>query len=346
MLLARPAHIPAFELSATTDISNIPWFDLINPTNDEITLAERLLNIYIPKREELEEIESSSRHYERNGSLYLSTPLVTRNDEGASAKPVGLVFTKTKIITIRYQDYPSFDAIGRRLTDCPINQEVPPASEILIELIEEIINRLADTLEALGRSLDTISRRVFKTEYSKNRAHTGSMLRETLRRLGNAADLASLVRDSLLGIDRIRIYLDNYLIPAAQPNQTSSSETAAASPFHGNPTEHYALRLQIAARDIASLNDFDAQTVSKVQFLLDATLGFISIEQNDGMKILTVASCIGIMPTLIAGIYGMNFHDIPELSWRYGYPYCLILMALSIILPLIWFWRKGWFGRN
>ncbi len=99
-----------------------------------------------------------------------------------------------------------------------------------------------------------------------------------------------------------------------------------------------------ANRDLSSLSDYVSQAASKVEFLLDATLGFISIEQNGVMKVLTVVSFIGVAPTLIAGVYGMNFKDIPELNWSFGYWYSLGLMAASVALPLLWFWRKGWLG--
>lgn len=325
MFLVRPAGSPARESGPDTDLSQTVWLDLINPTAEEIDTAQKFLGIHLPQREELEEIESSSRHHEENGALYLSTPLVRREDDTALSLPVGFILKDGHLVTIRYADYFGFDVVGRRQAERATDIPSPSANELLLELIEEVINRLADTLESLARSLDAISRRVFNANNPRNPARMGDMLRETLRKLGHAGDLASMARDSLLGFDRILIYI-------------------------GDRTEHEALsfqtRLKVAGRDIASLNDFDAQTVTKVQFLLDATLGFISIEQNDGMKVLTVVSAIGILPTLIAGVYGMNFHDIPELTWKYGYPYSLSLMTLSIILPLIWFWRKGWFGAR
>ncbi|OAG74055.1 magnesium/cobalt transporter CorA [Gluconobacter japonicus] len=349
MLLARPAGTPAREIGPDVDINDINWIDLINPTHDEITKAETLLGVHIPTQDELEEIESSSRHYERDHCLYLSTPLVRRADDVSFSKPIGFILTEKRIITVRYTDYFAFDLVGRRLAEYPTGKISPSSTDLLVELIEEIINRLADILEGLGRTLDTISRRVFNAEQPRDRARVGAMLRETLRRLGYAGDLASTVRDSLLGIDRVRIYLEDYISQSLQKVKDQGTsplptrDTAGKSP---TPADTFKSRLKVAGRDIASLSDFDAQIVSKVQFLLDATLGFISIEQNDGMKVLTVASSIGIMPTLIAGIYGMNFKDMPELSWKYGYPYGLALMVLSIILPLIWFWRRGWFGTR
>ena len=101
-------------------------------------------------------------------------------------------------------------------------------------------------------------------------------------------------------------------------------------------------RLSTAQQDIVSLVDFEAHLSGKTQFLLDAILGFINTEQNEIFRVLTIASVVGIPPTLVAGMYGMNFHDMPELGWRWGYPYGLALIALSTLLPILWFKRRGW----
>jgi magnesium transporter len=102
-------------------------------------------------------------------------------------------------------------------------------------------------------------------------------------------------------------------------------------------------RLKAVSKDVASLNEYEADLSSKVQFLLDAVLGFITIEQNDLFKVLTIVSVVGIPPTLMAGIYGMNFKFMPELDWAWGYPFGLGIIALSALIPLIWFKWRGWF---
>ncbi|GBD57375.1 magnesium transporter CorA family protein [Gluconobacter wancherniae] len=325
MFLARLAGVPAREIEPDDDLSGIVWIDLINPSTEEIDRAEKALGIHVPRREELEEIESSSRHYERSNVLYLSSPLVRRVDESAFSYPVGFVLTAQKLVTVRYSDYYAFDVVGRDIAETANDGTLTP-DQVMTQLLEEMINRLADILEGLGRTLDDVSRKVFNADRPRKRANAGEMLRETLRRLGRAGDLASMIRDSLLGIDRMLIYVGEL-------------------PGHVL-VDGLKQRLKVAGRDVASLNDFVAQTMNKVQFLLDATLGFINIEQNDGMKVLTVVSSVGIAPTLIAGIYGMNFKIMPELSWHYGYQYSLMMMTLSIVLPLLWFWRRGWFGAR
>nr|WP_294915900.1 magnesium transporter CorA family protein [uncultured Neokomagataea sp.] len=340
MLLTRPIGTPAYEMGPHTRLENIPWVDLLNPTEAEINLAQEKLGIHLPSRAELNEIESSSRHYERDGILYLSGPLIRRYDTGPITRPAGFVLSPTHLVTIRYADYVAFDEVGLTLAEHTADTPSPTPTSLLTDLIEEIINRLADLLENVGHTLDTLSRHVFGSDEhrSRKRARTNHTLRTTLKHLGNTGDLASMIRDSLLSIDRIRLHLDTATTQELPSTQSPTTpENTSSKPLHN--------RLDIAGRDIASLNEFNTQINNKVQFLLDATLGFINIEQNDGMKILTVASSIGIMPTLIAGIYGMNFRIMPELNWSFGYPFAILLMLSSIALPLFWFWRRGWLTR-
>jgi magnesium transporter len=148
-------------------------------------------------------------------------------------------------------------------------------------------------------------------------------LRLILRRVGASGDLASKIRDGLLGLARMVPYVENvggaWLSEGVKP------------------------RLETVCRDIASLSDYDAHLVNKVQLLLDATLGLINVEQNNIIKVLTIVSVVGVPPTLVASVYGMNFKDMPELSWAWGYPYGLALIALSAVGPLLWFKWRGWF---
>jgi len=319
------AHVPGArptKVEAPHDAEGAPWLDLLDPTDAEITLAEHMTGLTIPRRTDLDEIESSSRLYMKDDSVYLSTPLVRRREDDFSVSPVGFVLSPSVLITIRFTDYSSFGNTARILEEDP--QHVS-GDEVAVLLMETVVDRLADILEHLGVRLDALSHDVFMGRPSR-RGSAANRLRQQLRRVGSAADLASAVRDSLLGLERISTYV-------SENKQRDLSPKLLA-------------RLKTIGRDIASLNDFVAQTMNKVQFLLDATLGFISIEQNDGMKILTVVSFTGVTPTLIAGVYGMNFKGMPELNWTYGYPYSLALMAITIAGPLLWFWRRGWFDKN
>jgi magnesium transporter len=198
---------------------------------------------------------------------------------------------------------------------------------IFIELLEAIVDRLADALERSASELDILSHRLFRSgpasPFSRRRSIGEADLRVILRRVGHNGDLTSKIRDSLLGIARI--------VPFVL--------TLAADwlPHELKP------RLETLRQDIASLNDYDAHLLSKVQLLLDGTLGLINIDQNNIIKVLTIVSVVGVPPTLVASMYGMNFEHMPELHWAWGYPYGLALIVLSAILPLLWFKWRGWF---
>jgi magnesium transporter len=143
------------------------------------------------------------------------------------------------------------------------------------------------------------------------------------RSLGRSCEILSKIRESLLGIGRIVPYV--------------AGLSAEWMPAEVGP------HLKTLRDDIASLNDYDSYLNSKVQFLLDATLGLINIEQNNIMKVLTVVSVVGVPPVLIAGIYGLNFKAIPELDWAWGYPYAIVLMIVSALIPFVWLKHRRWF---
>jgi len=324
MFLAHPVGQPVHEILAADDAKGVSWLDLVEPNEDEIRLAEAVTGLILPRRAALEEIESSSRHYRRGDVIYLSMPLVRVIDGRLTAWPVGMIVSSDRLITLRYSSYTAFETMSRDLASNDADFALSDVPELTIHLLETIVNRLADILENDGHTLDTISRTVFAPKRPNRHVRNANILRQTLRELGESGDLTSSIRESLLGVDRIGMYLgDARYFEFREALQT---------------------RLRILGRDVASLNDYVAQMTVKVQFLLDATLGFISIDQNDGMKLLTVVSFVGITPTLLAGIYGMNFKVMPELEWHYGYYYALCLMLASVLLPLFIFWRRGWFG--
>lgn len=302
----------------------VVWFDLMDPTAEEIREVEHATGLHVPGREELSEIESSSRLRMVGEALYLSAPLVYRAEATRmpGTTPVGFVLTRGFLITVRFEVLTAFSLFAERLAD----EAVCDGPAVFVGLAEAIIDRMADVLETVGGELDQVSRRVFHTEMgvvAKRRPVTEDAdLRVLLRRIGAAGDLASRIRDGLLGIGRILPYVTGMRAAWLSPDLLRRMETAR--------------------QDMASLADYDGHLVNKVQFLLDATIGLIGIEQNNVFKLLTVASVIGIPPTLIAGMYGMNFKGIPEYDWAWGYPYALVLLLLSAVIPWVWFKRKGW----
>jgi magnesium transporter len=194
--------------------------------------------------------------------------------------------------------------------------------ETMIGLVEGMVDRDADALERVGGLLDGISRQLFTDHESRTQTESARVSRLRLQEISRAGDILSGLRDSLLGLTRIAAYV---------PEAGQDLVTPALAP-------HFTT----IRADLASLADYQTRLQDKAQFLLDATLGFINIDQNDIFRILTVVSVLGIPPTLVASIYGMNFKSMPELEWSHGYAYGLTLILLSAVLPLWLFRRKGW----
>jgi magnesium transporter len=300
---------------------DIAWIDLLKPTPDETAFVERATGLRLPTFEELSEIETSSRVRIEDGTLYLSAPLVHRSTAvDPQTTPVGYMLSPERLVTVRFEPLTAF------ITFAPAAQGA--GAEVFAGLIDAIVDRLADVLEHIAAELDTLSHRLFRSgpiEGNNRRHHAreAADLRGILRRVGANGDLVSKIRDGLLGLARIVPYV--------------------ASMGAGWLPEPVKLRLDTIRNDIASLSDYDTHLVNKVQLLLDATLGLINAEQNNIIKVLTIVSVVGVPPTLVASVYGMNFKYMPELDWTWGYPLGLALIALSAVAPLFWFKWRGWF---
>lgn len=327
MLLLNPGTAPRRALTPVAEpaaeAAGAVWIDLLSPTEAERAEAERVTGLRVPSEAELSEVESSSRLLAEGDTLYLSTPMSYRTAEGVSmSTPLGFVLSPRHLLTVRFAQLPVFDVFAARFA------QPSPASHCsaaaFVGLLEAVVDRLADVLEWVGRELDIISKRVFRSDPDRRRnaSRVDAELRATLRSIGRLGDTVSNLRDSLLGVSRIVQYV-----------------AEVASPWLPKDLRP---RFKTLLKDIASLTDYDTQLTNKVQLLLDATLGFINIEQANGIKVLTVVSVVGVPPTLMASIYGMNFHNMPELGWQYGYLYGLVVIALSAILPLLWFKWRGW----
>lgn len=276
----------------------------------------------LPSRESLSEIESSSRLQARGGVLLVSVPMFTHREGGPPhPSPVGFILSRDCLVTLRYDRLSAFEAVAKIF-----ESSVPPTPlAIFAGLCDEIVDRLADNLEHAAADLRKLSANTFhdRDNHGRQSIRSNRQIRAKLRHVGRLADGIAETRDVLLGIGRAVGFV---------------SERTRGWDEHG-------LEFQLASvqRDVTSLAEYEAHLSDKVQFLLDAMVGLIGIAQNDVFKILTIVSIIGIPPTLIAGIYGMNFKYIPEYDWAYGYPYGLIVIALSGLLPLAWFKWRGWF---
>jgi len=297
------------------------WVDLLNPTSTEIAQVAAEYDFEIPSRESLQEIESSSRLRAEGQVLYVSMPLSIQ-DEAADFAPVplGFILSPQLLVTVRFSEVHAFAQVKARIEKDPHGG----STAAFCALMEGMVDFSADKLEKLSGDLAAVSARSFRPKTSARRGDKpiSRGLRDCLNAVGIAGDDLSHIRESILGLQRII----GFILKMA---------TDWLSPEEKN-------RLSTAQQDLISLIDFEGHLSAKTQFLLDAILGFINTEQNEIFKVLTIVSVVGIPPTLIASMYGMNFHNMPELGWRWGYPYGLALIALSTLVPILWFKRRGW----
>ncbi len=293
------------------------WIDLANPTSGEDKLIERLVGIGVPTREEMQEIEVSSRLYTENGARYMTATLMCQSDT-ATPKTTAVTFILAghRLITVRYDDPKPFAIIRNKLSrNCAPGVT---GESVLMDLLDAVIDRAADILERVGMEVDEVSHEIFEPE----RSRAAQFYNSVLQTIGSKGDLTSKVRESLVSLGRMVLFL---------ANEADSLKW---------PKEQRAI-LKIMQRDVQSLSDHASYLTNKITFLLDAMLGVVTIEQNNIIKIFSVAAVALMPPTLIASIYGMNFKHMPELNWEYGYPFAIVLMVIAAILPYLYFkWRK------
>jgi magnesium transporter len=299
---------------------NAVWFDLVSPTLTEDKLLERHLGIAVPTREEMQEIEVTSRLYVENGARYMTATLMCQSDtDKPKTTPVTFILSGHRLITVRYDEPRPFMIVGNKLAR--VCTPTVNGESVLMDLLDAVIDRAADILERIGSEVDQVSHSIFEPMDTRS-DRTGSY-NHILKTIGRKGDLTSKVRESLVSIGRLLLYLAN----------EADSMRWAKEPR---------AQLRGMQRDVHSLSDHAAYLSNKIQFLLQAMLGVVSIEQNNIIKIFSVAA-VGLMPpTLIASIYGMNFKHMPELDWEYGYVVAVVLMLLAAALPYIYFKWKKW----
>ncbi len=328
------AYIPAngaIERRAIEPGEKLPtsavWIDLFEPTEEDRARVDATFNLAIPSHAEMLEIEPSSRLYTENGAAYMTATILARSDEAnPTADAFTFVLANHSLVTVRYNDPRPVHTYGTRIVRQPAT--CTSGEEALLGLLETFVDRIADILEKAGLDLDTISRGIFGRSGSpaQRQVEQEQEFQQVLSQLGRIEDLCSTARESMLGLVRLVRFLD----------VTIDADLRKRSKEIGG-------RLKTLNRDLTSLMehaDFDSR---KVNFLLDATLGLINVEQNRIIKIFSVVSVVLMPPTLVGTIYGMNFRHMPELDWSLGYPMAIGLMLASAVLPYLYFKKRGWF---
>ncbi|MDB6138683.1 MAG: Magnesium transporter [Verrucomicrobiaceae bacterium] len=306
--------------SASSFPENTVYLDLINPSKTEELAAESWLGYPLPTREEMHEIEESSRLYAEEGVLYMTAWVpVGLDTESPDNTPVSFILGEKCLATVRYSEPSSF----RTLADHAKRQCTTPLTSdaVFLMLVELIVGRIADGLEFIEADLRRVSRGVFAVNPHKADANAERTLGDVVRLLGRRSALIADLRQCLVSLSRMmQFFLNN----------SAAWMSADLAP-----------KFRTVVRDVKSLDEYTNQQTQEMTFLLDSTLGLISIQQNQIIKIFTVASVLFMPPTLIASIYGMNFEHMPELKSYVGYPVVLIVMIISAIGPIGFFKRKG-----
>ena len=294
------------------------WIDLFDPTAEERHLVTAALGLDMPTHEDMQEIEVSSRLYSEEGGLFMTALLLTNTDsDRPDADVVTFILTHERLVTLRYIDPQPFRTFAAR---CERGVVAAAKAEIVLtSLLDVIIDRMADVLERVGSDIETVSRGIFAADAAKS---SSKDFQDVLRTLGRKHDLSGKMRESLLTLARML----SFLVQAME----------------GKPNKDVRGHLKTLTRDIQSLQDHSSYLASKLSYLLDATLGLINIDQNNIIKIMSVAAMVFLPPTLIASVEGMNFKFMPELDWSFGYPISILLMIVSAIVPYFWFKRRGW----
>ena len=299
------------------------WLDLHDPTPEEVAFVNRALGIVLPTREEMREIEASARVYEEDDALFLTATMLVHVDlPPPDTTEITFVLKGERLVSLRYADPQPFRSMPARIERH--GPSMHSAVMVLLWLVDQIVSRTADVLERAALDVDTLSREIFRSANADQPKRERPNLLEAIERIGRSGDTAARDRECLLTLARVVLAVGAWeAVPAPHKKEARAKAKAIQ-------------------RDIGSLTDHATFLTTKINLLLDATLGMINIEQTNIIKIFSVLSIVLLPPTLIASIYGMNFEFMPELHWTLGYPFSVVLMALSAFIPFWYFRRRGW----
>ncbi|GJJ01208.1 magnesium transport protein CorA [Duganella rhizosphaerae] len=290
------------------------WVDLTDPTDDERAWVKTIYGVTLPGEDEVKDIEASARYYEaENGDLHLRTDFLLEEEDGPSRiVTVAFILARKMLFSVHTDDLPVFRLVRMRARSRP--GSIADYMDVLLDLYATDAEYSADALEGIYQNLEEVSGRVLQEEFTDQDAAAA------LNAIAHEEDLNGRIRRNMMDTRRAV----SFLMRGRLLNSEQFEEAR-----------------QIL-RDIESLDGHTSFLFDKINFLMDATVGFININQNKIIKIFSVASVAFLPPTLIASIYGMNFKWLPELEWQLGYPFAIVLMITSAIAPFWYFRRRGW----
>jgi magnesium transporter len=290
------------------------WIDFIDPSDEERLWTSEVFGVDLPEEGQIGDIEASARFFEGdNGELHIRSDFFHEVDEGGDNVRVAFVLKRNIVFSVHPEDLPQFRLLRLRARRQP--GVVANDRDVLLELYAADVEYSADVLESIYRRLDTFSEKVLGSTLTDEAAGV------VLSSIAKEEDLNGHIRRNLMDTRRAVSFLMRKRLLTNADQQEDARQIL---------------------RDIDSLDGHTGFVFDKLNFLMDATVGFININQNKIIKIFSVASVAMLPPTLIASIYGMNFEFMPELKWKLGYPFSISLMLVSILIPFWYFRRKGW----
>ena len=304
--IVRNADVRLFDDLGYDDIL---WIDLLSPTIKEQKAVENFLEINLQTRQQVEEIESSSKYSETENAIICNSNFFIPNPEAFSIEPVSFIITEGVLVSVRTSEFRTFTESAKRLQ---MNYRAYSTGyHLLISILEVRIDFDADLVEALAKNIATLSKNMNLSEHID---------KETLKQISHMQENTMLIRENIF--DRQRI-LSGILRSERFPNDIYP-------------------KLQLMIKDVNSLINHADFSSERLDYMQDTALGLINIEQSNVTKIFTVAALFFMPPTMIASIYGMNFESIQELRWQYGYEFALGLMVLVSALTYLFFRWKKW----
>ncbi len=304
---------------ADVPLASAAWIDLFAPNAEEIAAVEAAMGIRIPAREQMQEIETSSRLKRDPHSLCLTVSLLSNvSSPNPQIGAVTFILSHQRLVTLRYSEPYSFRVFSGLATE---DASVCSSGTLaMIGLFGAVIDRLADIVEMAGQDVEALAHEVFSQA-----DHTAGQqsYKGLIQRIGRIGDIISKARESMMSLSRALTFLS-----------LTAAEVGAKKDLRN--------RLKTESQDLSSVSLYADFVNDKITFILDATLGLVAQQQNSIMKIFSVLAMVFLPPTLVGSVYGMNFQDMPELDWHFGYPMALLLMLVSAVLPYLFFKRKGW----
>jgi magnesium transporter len=292
-------------------LANALWIDAREPSDEEREELNTFLRAELPESDDVEEIEFSARYFQDGAGIHVHSLFLAPGESGRhSTATVAFILQDKRLITLREEDIADFRLLRMRTRAGQV--QVASPSELLVTMFEQKVENLADALEDIHRKLEDVSRMVLEDNDAE--------LEDAIDQLAKLEDSNGKIRLCLMDTQRSISFIQKHIRDSVELQETTRE----------------------IKRDVDTLMSHTAFLFDKINFLMDSTQGFINIEQNQIIKIFSIAAMVFLPPTVVASMYGMNFKIIPFSDWPYGFELALAMMVLSAVLPYWYFKRKDW----